>query len=260
MEIELPERMTAVLAVLRQHNVQALLMGGQACVAYGASEFSRDIDIAIYTGDGNLERLGDALSALQAEVIAVPPFSRDVLDRGHAVHFRCNAAGKVRLDVMSQMRNVPSFDVCWSRRSIMRVRDAGEVDVMGIEDLVAAKKTRRDKDWPVVTKLVDVHYRDFGDQPTDRRVAFWLRELRSPPPLVDLVKRAPSEAQAMAATRTPVARAIEVAQGVGTHVAIRLALREEEELERAVDEEYWAPLIKELQEMRRERPRGRGIP
>lgn len=260
MEIELPERMTAVLTVLRRHDVQTLLMGGQACVAYGASEFSRDIDVAIYAGDGNLGRLREALSSLQAEVVAVPPFSREVLDKGHAVHFKCRAAGNVRLDVMSRMRNVPSFDVCWSRRSIMPVRGAGDVDVMGIEDLVAAKKTRRDKDWPVVTKLVDVHYRDFGTQPTDSRVAFWLRELRSPEPLVDLVRRAPAEAQAVAATRPPVARAIEATQGAGTHAAIRLALREEEDRERAADEEYWAPLIKELEVMRRERPRGRGLP
>ena len=31
-----------VLSSIRQHRVQALLMGGQACVFYGAAEFSRD--------------------------------------------------------------------------------------------------------------------------------------------------------------------------------------------------------------------------
>jgi hypothetical protein len=30
------------------HQVQCLLMGGQACVFYGAAEFSRDSDFAIY--------------------------------------------------------------------------------------------------------------------------------------------------------------------------------------------------------------------
>jgi hypothetical protein len=30
-----------VLSSIRQHRVQALLMGGQACVFYGAAEFSR---------------------------------------------------------------------------------------------------------------------------------------------------------------------------------------------------------------------------
>jgi hypothetical protein len=32
---------------MRAHRVRALLMGGQACVFYGAAEFSRDTDFAI---------------------------------------------------------------------------------------------------------------------------------------------------------------------------------------------------------------------
>ncbi len=31
-----------VLSTIRKHGVKALLMGGQACVFYGAAEFSRD--------------------------------------------------------------------------------------------------------------------------------------------------------------------------------------------------------------------------
>ena len=30
---------------MRAHRVRALLMGGQACVLYGAAEFSRDTDL-----------------------------------------------------------------------------------------------------------------------------------------------------------------------------------------------------------------------
>ena len=32
---------------MRVHRVRALLMGGQACVFYGAAEFSRDTDFAV---------------------------------------------------------------------------------------------------------------------------------------------------------------------------------------------------------------------
>ena len=35
---------------MRAHHVRALLMGGQACVFYGAAEFSRDTDLAIVAG------------------------------------------------------------------------------------------------------------------------------------------------------------------------------------------------------------------
>jgi hypothetical protein len=49
-------------------------MGGQACVFYGAAEFSRDTDFAILADAENLARLGKALAELQAEPIALPPF------------------------------------------------------------------------------------------------------------------------------------------------------------------------------------------
>ena len=37
--------------------VRALLMGGQACVFYGAAEFSRDTDLLVLADTTNLQRL-----------------------------------------------------------------------------------------------------------------------------------------------------------------------------------------------------------
>jgi len=59
---------------MRAHRVRALLMGGQACVFYGAAEFSRDTDFAILADAANLARLRKALAELEAEPIAVPPY------------------------------------------------------------------------------------------------------------------------------------------------------------------------------------------
>lgn len=77
-----------VLSTIRTHRVQALLMGGQACIFYGAAEFSRDTDLAILASVENLARLKAALDELRAECIAVPPFELSHLERGHACHFR----------------------------------------------------------------------------------------------------------------------------------------------------------------------------
>ena len=49
-------------------------MGGQACVFYGAAEFSRDVDLLVLADAENLARLRSALDALVADVIAVPDF------------------------------------------------------------------------------------------------------------------------------------------------------------------------------------------
>src|SRR5437016_10801525 len=70
----IPNPIRKVLSSIRAHRVRALLMGGQACVFYGAAEFSRDADFAVLANAANLRRLRKALAELQAEPIAVPPF------------------------------------------------------------------------------------------------------------------------------------------------------------------------------------------
>lgn len=42
---------------MQAHRVRALLIGGQACVFYGAAEFSRDTDLVILADARNLSRL-----------------------------------------------------------------------------------------------------------------------------------------------------------------------------------------------------------
>ena len=90
-------------------------MGGQACVFYGAAEFSRDTDIAVLADPSNLDRLQSALSELQAEVIAVPPFSIDFLNPGPPNPFRCNSpdALGMPIDVTAKKRAVTDFSLLW---------------------------------------------------------------------------------------------------------------------------------------------------
>jgi hypothetical protein len=45
---------------MRAQGVRALLMGGHACVSYGAAEFSRDLDLAIVASPRNIEALRKA--------------------------------------------------------------------------------------------------------------------------------------------------------------------------------------------------------
>ncbi len=47
-----------VLSIFFRHRVKALLIGGQACILYGAAEFSRDIDLAVMISAENLDEGG----------------------------------------------------------------------------------------------------------------------------------------------------------------------------------------------------------
>jgi len=49
--------------------VKALLIGEQACLLYGAAEFSRDIDLSPLITAENLEDLREVLKELEAEPV-----------------------------------------------------------------------------------------------------------------------------------------------------------------------------------------------
>jgi hypothetical protein len=224
-------------------------MGGQACVFYGAAEFSRDLDLLILVDAESLSRLRAALADLKAEPIAVPTLDAAHLKRGHAVHFRCwreDVAG-LRVDLMSSLRGVDPFEDLWGRRTIIEA--AGElVDVLAIEDLVTAKKTQRDKDWPMIRRLVEQDYFGSESRHAPQRSEFWLRELRTPELLIEAASANPETAGRISAERPAVRAAL------GKDLSrVGQALDEEEHEERRKDRSYWEPLKRELEEFRRQR-------
>lgn len=243
-------RIHKVLSTLTSRRVQHLLMGGQACVLYGAAEFSRDTDVAILAEPANLDRLTQALRDLDAEVIAIPPFELSYLERGHACHFRCHhqdAAG-MRLDVMAVMRNVAPFPELWSRRATIEIEPSLSLEVMSVQDLVCAKKTQRDKDWVMLRRLLETHYAAFEHHPSAEQVRFWLRESRTEATLIELARRYPLEVQSECGSRRLLAHA-----RTGDRQRLSDDLRAEEDRERELDRAYWRPLRAELERLRHAR-------
>ena len=228
-------------------------MGGQACVFYGAAQFSKDVDFALLAEAENFVRLLAALAELQATCIAVPRFDPALLARGHAVHFRCQhpAAAGLRVDVMTRLRDLADFPVLWERRTTLTDVTEESFDLMAVEDLVQAKKTQRAKDWPMIEALVEGHYRALGSKPVPERVAFWLREARTPERLAELATRFPTETRAFAAARPLLTHAL-----AGDLESLRPALDAEVRAEQAKDRVYWAPLRRELEALRHEREPG----
>jgi hypothetical protein len=225
-------------------------MGGQACILYGGAEFSRDIDFAVLASDENLVQLKSCLDDLGAEVIAVPPFSKDFLERGHAVHFRCaipEAMG-LRVDVMTKMRGVDEFEDLWQRRHTILSDDGTEIHLMSLPDLVKAKKTQRDKDWPMIRRLVEADYFASQETPTREQVEFWLCELRTPALLIEIASVRPEIASSLEGVRPLLKLA-----SAGDEDSLKRALLNEERDEREADIAYWRPLRAELEQMRRER-------
>ena len=236
-----------VLSTFLLHKVKALLIGGQACILYGAAEFSRDIDLAILVSPENLEDLKKALEELSAERVFFPALSEEVLLQGHACHFRClrEDVKGLRIDVIGIMRGVDSFPELWDRRREIELPAVGKIPVLGLADLVKTKKTQRDKDWPMIRRLIEANIYNAPDDPPDNDVYFWFAECRTTELLVLLAARYPEIASRMTPKRPLLSSAID-----GNHEEVRKLLRDEEDLEREADRRYWEPLKKQLQEWR----------
>jgi hypothetical protein len=217
-------------------------------VFYGAAQFCKDIDLALLASEENFSRLLAALGELKAKRIAVPRFDPALLARGHAVHFRCQGgeADGLRVDVMTRLRDLPDFGVLWGRRTTIRDEDGETFELLSVEDLIQAKKTQRDKDWPVIDALVEGHYRALSGEPTPERIAFWLVESRAPERLMGLAQRFPNETHAQSSRRPLLRLAV-----AGESAALRAAPDAEARAEQAKDREYWAPLKAELETFRR---------
>jgi hypothetical protein len=239
-----------VLSTIQAQRVRALLMGGQACVLYGAAQFSRDVDLAVLADAANLQRLRAALDELEAENIAVPPFSAQYLERGHAIHFRCRhpAAAGLRVDVMAKMRGVADFETLWSRRTEIADPQDFTWQLLSLPDLVQAKKTQRDKDWQMLRALLEADYFARRATANAATIEFWLRELRTPGLLVELARSQSATAERLAIERSLLRTAL-----AGDLDGLRHQLAEEETRECETDKAYWRPLKAELEKLRHDR-------
>jgi hypothetical protein len=154
----------------------------------------------------------------------------------------------MRVDVMAVLRGVAPFEELWVRRTTMELEGGLSIEVLALPDLVQAKKTHLDKDWPMIRRLVEGHYARHRASPTPEQVDFWLKEARNPSDLAEVVLKYPNRATALASRRPAL-----VVAAAGVPEEIALALEVEEKQERAADRTYWAPLRLELQELRRKK-------
>lgn len=238
-----------VLFTLNRYKVKYLLIGGQACIIYGAAEFSRDSDIAILCTPQNIEKLKEALRALKAKNIYVPPLEIKYLKKGHACHFRCESEGVkgLRIDVIYKLRGCDEFKELWKRREII-LFEGKVINVINLADLVKSKKTQRDKDWLMLKRLVDNDILLNWNNPAREKIKWWFYECRDSNYLIKLSKRFPSFAKDCSRERKLLKFAIKKDKK-----SLDRALKIEEDIEHKKDKDYWQPLRKELEILRREK-------
>lgn len=118
--------------------------------------------------------------------------------------------------------------------------------LLSVADLVQAKKTQREKDWPMISALVEAHFRQFHREPNPDRIAFWLRETRIPERLLWLVAQFAEKARELHQVRPLLSLSTS-----GELDVLRMALDAEVRAEQEKDRAYWEPLRRELEQYRR---------
>ncbi len=149
------------------------------------------------------------------------------------------------VDIMSKMRGVDGFSALWKRRTSIAFPNGTRCHALSLPDLVQAKKTQRDKDWPMIRRLLKVHYFENSKRPTRAHVEFWLRELRTPQLLVEVASEHPRVCGRLLSKRPLLNFA-----RTGSLTELQRALQTEEATEREIDQRYWLPLRQELERLR----------
>lgn len=126
-----PER---ILAVLEEHRVQYVLIGGLAAVIHGSAMPTFDVDITPEVAPENLARLSDALRALNARVRV------DGIPEG--LPFAHDAESLAALTTLNLVTDAGALDVAMHPAGVANyaawARDAISIEVFGVPVAVAA--------------------------------------------------------------------------------------------------------------------------
>ncbi len=205
--------------------VEYLLISGQASVLYGAATFSEDVDLWVRPSGRNIGRLAAALAACRARVYKLtPPLVLRYFRKGHGFHFTVpGRPGPAYLDILGRPPRVGSFGASRRKARVMET-DWGRLPVVGIEDLIGLKKTRRLFDYEVISNLVRIRVGESAS-PSRALLRWALRETFRAEDRVEYARRL-GRKLALAEARREIAS--EIPRWQARHVA------------------YWRPIIREL--------------
>ena len=239
----------AVLAALIKHKVQYIVIGGQAVVVYGASQFTRDADFWINPTKINLNRLKKALKELKTTPRFLPPLKLSYLKKGHGVHFRFSYKGhNFLIDILGKPPRVSGFLPAWKNAEPIQWHGL-KIPVLDIRRLVDTKKTNRERDYLVIQSLTELVFENaIRNKSTQKLVAGWLaKESRNPSHLKMIARTWKNGKKVLLESKRPAA--ILAAQGA-TVPQIKAELEIEKERLKKENIEYWRPLIHELRRLR----------
>ena len=129
MSVEPTRDFEDLLALLGQHEVRYLIVGGLAFVYHAKPRYTKDMDLWIEPTPPNLERANLALAGFGSPAL----LSRDNTDEVVQIGVAPN-----RVDLLQSIKGV-SFDDAWDARVVDRYGDV-QANWIGLDGLLAVKE------------------------------------------------------------------------------------------------------------------------
>jgi predicted nucleotidyltransferase len=129
-------------AVLAEHGVEFIVIGGQAEVLMGSARVTYDVDLCYRRTPDNLERLAAALGTLNLTLRGAPPelkFRLDAQALALGQNYTFEVDGEYPLDFLGYMEPIGTYEDLLLHAGTITV-DGRPVRVIGLDDLIRIKR------------------------------------------------------------------------------------------------------------------------
>ncbi len=153
--------MADIIVLMKQlttHNVQFVLIGGQAMIAHGLTHSTFDIDICYQRTSANLEALVAAFTPIHPYLRGAPPglpFRFDVPTLTAGLNFTL-VTDLGEIDLLGEVSGIGNYDQVLAQ-SVERTVFGLPIRILSVDGLIAAKKASgRSKDQIQLRELIEL--------------------------------------------------------------------------------------------------------
>jgi hypothetical protein len=124
-----------LLSAFNAHNVEYVVVGGHAAIAYGVARLTKDLDILVRADEVNSSAVYMALAAFGAPIESLSP--ADFCDNPDAVvQF---GVPPNRIDILQGIAGI-SFEQAWQNRVDLQIDETMVVHYLSLDDLIRNKE------------------------------------------------------------------------------------------------------------------------
>jgi predicted nucleotidyltransferase len=151
-----PSRLERFCAVLAEHGVEFIVVGGQAEALMGSARVTYDVDLCYRRTADNLERLAAALASLNLSLRGAPPdlkFRIDAPALALGQNYTFLVDGEYPLDFLAYLEPIGTYEDLLPRAETVAIGDR-QIRVIGLDDLIRIKRhINRPKDRESLLQL-----------------------------------------------------------------------------------------------------------